>query len=238
MQTVEIGAVVYSEQHSFAVDHEGRDQVARSGGDKRESAASVVAIAGEEAHALALPLKLSCLLHESNFSKPGLSCRAWDAGFERRCAAYKPGEGYCRMHGAPHRAASEGRPVRPWRLGQSHFLLGLIALGLITPTEGLQERRCLGILHRLVLCAGVLCGRDLYPCILLPPDLFSGVSYLFPRAMDRPDIPVLLHRPAMCSGIFRNLCRGILNGLYGPDLWVRIFLGRPSLEFPKQGIRR
>jgi hypothetical protein len=67
-----------------------------------------------------------------------------------------------------------------------------------------------------------------------PPELFPGVSYLCPRTRERPDISVLLHGPAMRSGIFRNL----LNGLYGPDLWVRIFLGRPSLEFPKQGFRR
>jgi hypothetical protein len=42
---------------------------------------------------------------------------------------------------------------------------------LIAQTQALQERGCLGILHGLVLCSGVLYGRDLYPCILLPPDL-------------------------------------------------------------------
>ena len=31
-----------------------------------------------------------------------------------------------------------------------------------------------------------------------------------------------------------NLRPGILNRLYGPDLCLRIFLGCPSLELPKQ----
>src|SRR5258707_3337763 len=162
-------------------------------------------------------------------------------------------------------AASPATAAAPlisvWGLGERHFLLDLIA-----PTEALQEPRCLGILHRLVLCSGVWYGRDLYLCILLrpdlcsgimlPPDLCSGISLgpdLCPRIVYRPDVSVLLHGPERCSGIFRNLCRdifrnlcrgilhnlcrGILNGLYGPNLCLRLFLGRPSLELSKQGFR-
>ena len=113
-------------------------------------------------------------------------------------------------------------------------------IGLIAPTEVLQERRCLGILHSLVLCSGILCGRDPYPSILLPPNFFGGIlhgSYLRPRIMDGPDVSVPLHGPERCSGIFRDLCRGILNGLYGPGLCLRIFLRRPSWQFPKQSVR-
>src|SRR5512140_1948417 len=97
------------------------------------------------------------------------------------------------------RRSVSGAPLeRPWILRPSHFLPGLIA-----PTEGLQERRCLGILHRLFLCSGVLCGRDLCPCILLPRDLFSGSlrgPYLSPRTLDGPDASVLLHGPERCWG--------------------------------------
>ena len=145
--------------------------------------------------------------------------------------------------GAPKGAGLSGTPsiLRP-----SHFLPGLIA-----PTEGLQERRRLSILHRLVLCSGVLCGRDLCPCISLPLDFFSGIlrgPYLSPRTLDGPDASVLLHGPErcwdifcnLCLGIFRTLCRGgILHNLCrGTHLCVRIILGRPSLELPKQGFRR
>ncbi len=56
-------------------------------------------------------------------------------------------------------------PCEPWGLGERRFLLDLIA-----PTEALYEPRCLGILHRLVLCSGAWYGRDLYPCIFLFPD--------------------------------------------------------------------
>ena len=90
------------------------------------------------------------------------------------------------------------------RLEERHFLLGLIA-----QTEALQERRCLGILHRLTLCSGVLYGRDLYSCILLPPDLFSGILHrpdLCPRILHVTDLSVHLHGPDLSSGILHNLC--------------------------------
>jgi hypothetical protein len=101
---------------------------------------------------------------------------------------------------------------------------------LIAPTEDLQE-----ILHRVVLCSCVLCGRDLCPCSLLVPNLFSGIlhgPYLCPRVMDGPDVSVFLHGPKRCSGIcgnwcqriLRNLSRGILNGLCGSDPCLRIFV--------------
>ena len=99
-------------------------------------------------------------------------------------------------------------------------------LGLIVPAEALQERRCQGILHGLVLCSGVLYGRDL----LLPPNLCSRMSPgpdLCPRIMS-----VLLHGPDPWSSILLNLCWGILYGLYGPDLRPC-----PSLEFLEQGFR-
>ena len=53
------------------------------------------------------------------------------------------------------RAAQNAKEAR-----QSCLLLCLVA-----PTEGLQERRRLGILHKLALfgCSSFLCGRVLYP---------------------------------------------------------------------------
>src|SRR5258707_5364557 len=154
-------------------------------------------------------------------------------------------------------AASPATAAAPlisvWGLGERHFLLDLIA-----PTEALQEPRCLGILHRLVLCSGVWYGRDLYLCILLrpdlcsgimlPPDLCSGISLgpdLCPRIVYRPDVSVLFHGPDLCSGILHDLCLvildlglGILYGLHGPDLCLCIFLCRPSLELLEQGFWR
>jgi hypothetical protein len=108
-------------------------------------------------------------------------------------------------------------------IGERHFLLGLIA-----PTEVLQERRCLGILHRLVLCSWILYRRDLCPCILLPPDLCAGMSLgsdLCPRILHAPEMSVHLHGPDLCWGILHNLCWGILYGLCGPILCPRILYG-------------
>src|SRR5262249_25216343 len=129
--------------------------------------------------------------------------------------------------------------------------------GLIAPTVYLQE----WVLHILDPRSGVLCGWDHYPCILLPPNLFSRNlhgPHLCPCVIDGPNVSMLLHGPHLgrCiiidgpnvsgilhepeqrSGISRSLCRGILNGLlYGADLCLRIFLGRPRFEFPKQGFR-
>jgi hypothetical protein len=76
--------------------------------------------------------------------------------------------------------------LKPWRLGERHFLPGLIA-----PTEALQERRCLGILHRLVLCSGVCYGPDLCPRIWYGPD----VSVLL-RGPDLWSV-ILLGRPSL-----------------------------------------
>src|SRR5437763_9625193 len=87
---------------------------------------------------------------------------------------------------------------------------------LIAPTQALQERRCLGILHGLVLCSCILYGRDLYPCILLPPDLCSGISLgpdLCPRILLGPDVSVLFHGPDLWSSVSHNLCWGILYGV-------------------------
>src|SRR6266480_5202891 len=119
-----------------------------------------------------------------------------------------------------------------------HFLLGLFA-----QTQALQERRCLGILHGLVLCSCILYGRDLYlygrdlhPCIWLPPDPCSGMLLgpdLCPRILYGTDVLVLFHGPDLWSGILYNLYWGILKGLY--DLCPCMFLGRPGLILLKQG---
>jgi len=111
-------------------------------------------------------------------------------------------------------------------LGPGHFLPSLIH-----QTHPLQQPRGLGILHRLILCAGICYGRDLYPRILLPPDLCSGMSLgpdICPRILRRPDLSVLLHGPDLWSGILHNPCWGISIGLCP--------LGRPSLEFLEQGV--
>jgi hypothetical protein len=118
-------------------------------------------------------------------------------------------------------------------LGQRYLLPGLIA-----QTQALQERRCRGILHGLVLCSGVLYGRDLRPCILLPSNVCAGISLgpdLCPRILHGPDLSVLFQVPHLWSGILRNLCWSILRGTYGPNLCPWILLGHPSLEFLEQG---
>ena len=50
----------------------------------------------------------------------------------------------------------------------------------------------------MVLCWGVLCGWDLYLCILLLPDLFLRIlrrPHLCLRSMDRLNVSVLLRGP-------------------------------------------
>ena len=93
----------------------------------------------------------------------------------------------------------------------------------------------------MVLCRGVLCGWDLYLCILLPPGLFLRIlrrPHLCLRMMDGLNVSVLFRGP----GTFRSLCRGMLNGLllyrllYGCDLCLRP-LSRLRLEFREQGFR-
>src|SRR5438552_16230244 len=66
------------------------------------------------------------------------------------------------------RLRAPGCSSTPWRPRQSR---------LVAPTEDLQERRRLSILHRPVLCSGVLYGRDLCPCIFLPMNLFSRILH-------------------------------------------------------------
>jgi hypothetical protein len=88
-------------------------------------------------------------------------------------------------------------------------------LHLIAPAEGLQKRRMLGILHKLALlgCSSELCGRVLHARILLPPDSHSGIvhgPHLCPCITEGADVSVLLLGLERCSGLFRNLCRGIL----------------------------
>ena len=74
-------------------------------------------------------------------------------------------------------------------------------LALWAPTEALQERWCLGILHRLVLSSGILYGSDFYPPILIAPDPCSRIPRgldLCPRILDGPDLSVLLNGPVSC----------------------------------------
>jgi hypothetical protein len=78
--------------------------------------------------------------------------------------------------------------------GQAGEVLGqrYLWLGLIAPTEALQERRCLGILHGLVLCARGLIGSDrsrLRQWEGFLHNLWSGILYW-------------LGRPGLCLRIF------------------------------------
>ena len=110
-------------------------------------------------------------------------------------------------------------------------------LDLIAQTEALQERRCLGILHRRVLCSGVGYGRDLSPCILLLPDPCSMISLgpdLCSCILHGPDPSVLFHGPDLRRGILHHPYGGSLHGLCGPGLCPCLFLRRPSLELLEQ----
>ena len=104
----------------------------------------------------------------------------------------------------------------------------------------MQERRCLGILHGLVLCLGILYGPRLYLRILMPPNLrFVNVPDPCLRIFYRTDPPVLMGWPRRDVD---DLRWGILRGLYGLNLCPCIFdpsilLGRPSLELPQQDSR-
>jgi hypothetical protein len=115
--------------------------------------------------------------------------------------------------------------------------LRLAAASLIAQTKALQERRCLGILHRRILGSGVGYGRGLHtlllpdpcPMILLRPDLCSCILHgPGPSGLFRgPDLRWgLLHRPYRCS----------LHGLCGPSLCPCPILRRPSLELLEQGL--
>ena len=99
-----------------------------------------------------------------------------------------------------------------------------------------QERRRLGILHRLGLRSCIPYGPGLRPSIL--PDICSAFLHVLddvcPRNSYGPGPSVLLHGRDGCWGIFRDRCRVIL---YGLSQIPRILLGAPRLEFPKQGFR-
>lgn len=101
-------------------------------------------------------------------------------------------------------------------------------------------------MHRLDLCSRIFHRRPFYSRILRSPDLSSVLrAHLCPRIAGGQDTSVLLHEPMRDPGIlrylfrtlFHSLCRGVLNGLCGLDLRVRIFLCRPSLELPEQRVR-
>src|SRR6267142_6511094 len=88
----------------------------------------------------------------------------------------------------------------------------------LTQTQALQERRCLGILHGLLLCSGVRYGRDLDPCILLFPDPCSMISLgsdLCSRIVHGSGPSMFFRWLGPSWGILHNLHRGSLRGLYG-----------------------
>ena len=97
------------------------------------------------------------------------------------------------------------------------------------PCTGL---RCLGILHGPILCLGILLGPDLYSYIF--HNFCSGIFHDL-CSLHGPDLLLLLHGPDLFWGSLHDLCLGILCGRYGPDLYLCIFLGRPSLELIQQG---
>ena len=104
---------------------------------------------------------------------------------------------------------------------------------LIAQTEALQERGCLGILPRRVLCPGVGYGRSLR--ILLLPDPCALISLgpdLCPCILRRADPLVLFPGPDLCRGLLHRPYR---RGLRGPGLCPCLFLRRPSLELLEQG---
>lgn len=110
---------------------------------------------------------------------------------------------------------------------------------LIAQTEALQERRCLGILHRLVLCSGVGYGRHLR--ILLLPDPCSMISLgtdLCPCILHGPGPSVLFRGPDLRWGLLRHPCRSSLHGLCGLDPCPCLFRRRPSLELLEQGFSK
>ena len=110
-------------------------------------------------------------------------------------------------------------------------------LDLIAQTEALQERWCLGILHRRVLCSGIGYGRDLSPCILLLPDPYSMISLgsdLRSCILHGPDLSVLFHGPDPRWGILHHLYGGSLHGLCGPGLCPCLSRRRPCLELLEQ----
>ena len=134
-----------------------------------------------------------------------------------------------RSHSSQDRVVILGTPQSGTsrRTLRGHFLLGLIE-----PTGALHEPRllCLGILHRLILCLGILLGPDLYSCIFhnFCSDIFHDLC-----SLHGPDLLLLLHGSDVFWGSLHDLCLGILYGLYGPDLYPCIL--RPSLRLIQQG---
>jgi hypothetical protein len=84
---------------------------------------------------------------------------------------------------------------------------------------------CLGILHGLDLCS---ISRAVQLCSDIFHDLCSGILRGY-------DLSLRSHGADLFWGSLSDLCLGILRGLYGPDLCLCIFLGRPSLELFYQG---
>ena len=114
----------------------------------------------------------------------------------------------------------------------------------LTKTEALQERWCLGVLHRLLLVLEGLVRARPVPVRFALPGTFAAISLgpdLRSRIVHRPDPSVLFRGLDLCRGILHNLYRGSLlyrgglHGLYGLDLCPCIFLGRPGFEFLQQG---
>lgn len=112
--------------------------------------------------------------------------------------------------------------------------------GLIAQTEALQERRCLGILHRRGLVSGVdHRRRDLPPCILLLSGLRPMISLgsdLCSCILHGPDPSVLLHGPDRRRRILHHRYGGSLRSLCRRGLCPCLFLGCPRLELLEQGL--
>ena len=112
------------------------------------------------------------------------------------------------------------------------------AASLIAQAEALQQRRCLGILHRRVPGSGVGYGRHLRilllpdpcPMISLGLDLCSCIFILHGL-----DPPLLFRGPDLGWGLLHRPDRSSLHGLCGPGLCPCPILRRPSLELLEQG---
>ena len=91
---------------------------------------------------------------------------------------------------------------------------------LIAPTQALEERRCLGILHWQLRGSGVRYWRDRHRCTCFPgPHSMNSLgSDLCSRIVYGPGPSMLFRRLGLNRGSLCNLHRGSLRGLYGHSL--------------------
>ena len=77
---------------------------------------------------------------------------------------------------------------------------------------------------RLVLCPGILCGTDLGPRMLIPPDPCVGISQgpvVCSHILHGPDLSV----PGRCWSILQSLSSCILRWLLRFDVCPGVLLG-------------